>query len=127
MLSWWASLTAAEQIFAYVAIPATMILLLQTLLMLFGLGDHDSDTDGGGPDHDMISDHDLPADTVDPDAHLPEFFHHMPVVDDRPQGVDLFSLRRRFLHQLNRPTDAVAKARAFGQDHSLHSGAPPTA
>lgn len=97
MLSWWASLTAAEQIFAYVAIPATMILLLQTLLLLFGLGDHDSDTDAGGHDHDMIPDHDLPDDTVDVDAHLPEdgVFgdDHPDVISHGDSGLRLFTLR----------------------------------
>ncbi|MBQ6569267.1 MAG: hypothetical protein IJL87_03325 [Clostridia bacterium] len=55
MAAWWASLTLLQQIFAGIAIPATVILVLQTLLLLFGggFGDHgdgdfDVDTDGDG-------------------------------------------------------------------------------
>ena len=45
MLDWWTSLTGIEQVFAYVAIPATLLLVLQTLLLLFGLADQDGDGD----------------------------------------------------------------------------------
>lgn len=44
MVAWWNSLTGLEQAFAYLAIPATLILVIQTLLLLFGLG-HDGDAD----------------------------------------------------------------------------------
>ena len=64
MNAWWASLTWLERIFAYVAFPATLLLLLQTLMLLFGLGndaggdaDADIDLDGGGvPDLDLDGD-----------------------------------------------------------------------
>lgn len=46
MVDWWNTLTALERCFAYIAIPATLILAIQTLLLLFGLG-HDSDGDSG--------------------------------------------------------------------------------
>ena len=63
MLNWWNSLDALQHFFAYVAIPATLILCIQTILLLFGLGaggdgDLDSDTsgldtgDGTAPDLD---------------------------------------------------------------------------
>ena len=42
---WWGSLTNLQQILALVAIPATIILALQTLLLLFGLG-HNAEADG---------------------------------------------------------------------------------
>lgn len=45
MSAWWESLTWLERVFAYVAFPATLLLILQTLLLLFGLG-HDGDGDG---------------------------------------------------------------------------------
>lgn len=44
MIAWWNSLTMLQQILAYVAIPTTVILLLQTILLLFGFG-HDGDAD----------------------------------------------------------------------------------
>lgn len=47
MAAWWESLNAIQHVFAYIALPATIILILQTLLVLFGLGDHDADTDAG--------------------------------------------------------------------------------
>ena len=64
MNAWWASLTWLEKIFAYVAFPATLLLLLQTLMLLFGLGndsdgdaDADVDLDGDGvPDLDLDGD-----------------------------------------------------------------------
>lgn len=52
MLEWWDSLTLVGQIYASIAIPATVILVLQSLLLFFGLGfDHDTDFSGG--DHDV--------------------------------------------------------------------------
>jgi len=68
MNAWWASLTWLERIFAYVAFPATLLLLLQTLMLLFGLGhdadaDADADLDGDGvPDLDTDMDADLDGD-----------------------------------------------------------------
>ena len=46
MTVWWNSLTSVQQIFAYMAIPATVLLILQTILLIFGLGGgSDADTD----------------------------------------------------------------------------------
>lgn len=63
-LSWWEALSTLQQVFACVAIPATIILLLQTLLLLFGVGGHDADGDADfdhdfdhDVDHDMDHDH----------------------------------------------------------------------
>ncbi|MDR1691837.1 MAG: hypothetical protein LBR72_00615 [Oscillospiraceae bacterium] len=42
MIAWWESLTILEQVLALLAIPATVILLIQTILLLIGLG-----SDGG--------------------------------------------------------------------------------
>ena len=38
MVDWWNTLSTAGQIFACVAIPATLVLLIQTVMMLIGLG-----------------------------------------------------------------------------------------
>ena len=99
MLDWWASLTLIEQIFAYVAFPATLLLLLQTVLLLFGLGDNDADTDFSNHDglfghdmpevdHDISLDpgHDLPADGIFGEDHPDAVFHG-------DSGLRLFTVR----------------------------------
>ncbi len=53
MINWWNSLELTQQIFACIAIPSTLILLIQTILLLIGLGggsdgDADTDLDGDG-------------------------------------------------------------------------------
>ncbi len=99
MLDWFASLTAMEQVFAYVAFPATLLLLLQTVLLLFGLGDNDADADVSHHDglfgHDapdlsqdisLEADHDLPTDGVFGEDHPDAVFHG-------DSGLRLFTLR----------------------------------
>lgn len=44
MFEWWNSLSVAAQIFYCVAIPSTLVLLIQTVLMFLGIGD-DGDAD----------------------------------------------------------------------------------
>lgn len=55
MIEWWNSLEISRQIFALIALPSTLILLLQTLLTLFGVGEDvdDPDLDLGGADGDV--------------------------------------------------------------------------
>ena len=53
MISWFQSLELIEQIFAICAVPATLVLILQTVLLIIGLGtgggsDLESDTSGIG-------------------------------------------------------------------------------
>lgn len=56
MVSWWNSLSLSGQIFAAVAIPATAVMLVQTILLLIGIG-VDGDVDGDGvPDADIDND-----------------------------------------------------------------------
>jgi len=45
MFEWFESLTALQKIFAYIAIPSSVVLLIQTLLLLLGIGDGDADID----------------------------------------------------------------------------------
>lgn len=45
IIEWWNSIGIAGQIFACIAIPSTLILLIQTIMMFLGIGD-DSDFDG---------------------------------------------------------------------------------
>lgn len=69
MLDWWNGLSLISQVFYVIAIPSTLILLLQTILLLFGLGggDHDVDHD---VDHDTDFDHDADHDAHDADMRL---------------------------------------------------------
>lgn len=64
MIEWWNALTLTTQIFYCIAIPATLILLVQTVLMLIGLG---SESDGLGDADDVPDDipDDVPDDTPD--------------------------------------------------------------
>jgi len=50
MIEWWNSLIKAQQIFALVAIASTVLLVIQTVMMLFGFGD---DADGDIDDVDI--------------------------------------------------------------------------
>ncbi len=63
MLDWWNSLELITQIFYCIAIPSTLILLIQTIMMLIGMGDDgdfSADGDivdseiGDAPDGDVI-------------------------------------------------------------------------
>lgn len=42
MIQWWTSLGITGQVFALIAIPSTLVLLVQTVLLLFGFGDDGS-------------------------------------------------------------------------------------
>lgn len=67
MTEWWISLGSAGQIFACIAIPATVILFLQTILTLIGLGSGHGDADGDAGHefgHDLDS-HDFGHDYAD--------------------------------------------------------------
>ena len=47
MIDWWNSLSVAAQVFACIAVPASLVLLIQTVLMLIGIGSEGGDGDGG--------------------------------------------------------------------------------
>ena len=47
IIDWWNSLSTLAQIFACIAVPATLVLIIQTVLMFIGFGD---DADGVGDD-----------------------------------------------------------------------------
>ena len=55
MIDWWNSLTLVSQIFYCIAVPSTLLLLIQTIMMLVGLGD-DAASDVGDVD---VSDADV--------------------------------------------------------------------
>lgn len=65
MTDWWDGLTVLEQVFYYSAIPATIILVIQTILSIFGIGHGDGDLDfDGDVDTSIDSDGDVMGDTV---------------------------------------------------------------
>jgi membrane protein implicated in regulation of membrane protease activity len=61
-MSWWNELTELQKIFAYIAIPATGLMIIQFVMLLFGFvngGGADADTDAGidmddGLSHDIL-------------------------------------------------------------------------
>lgn len=81
MMQWWLSLSLAERVFAYIAIPSTLILILQTIMLLIGMGDSDTDLDGSDADFD--ADVDLDHDGI------PDVFEH----DGADAGLRMFSVR----------------------------------
>lgn len=46
MIEWWNNMDLTGQIFALIAIPSTLVLVVQTVLLLFGIGGDDIDSDG---------------------------------------------------------------------------------
>jgi len=46
MIEWWNNMDLIGQIFALIAVPATLVLVVQTVLLLFGIGGDDIDADG---------------------------------------------------------------------------------
>ena len=82
MQAWWESLTALERVFACVAIPATLLLLIQLVTTLIGLGGHEGDTDGPDLDGDGVPDDlDLDGDGIPDGLDLDG--------DGIPDGLDL--------------------------------------
>lgn len=70
MFAWWDSLSLVSQIFACIAIPATLVLLIQTLLMLLGIGSEAADGQDMSPgdlssDADGVFGDDLPDGNYD--------------------------------------------------------------
>ncbi len=61
ILEWWNSLSLVAQIFYCIAVPSTLFLLVQTILMFIGMG-NDGDADGADTDVDDAGDMDADAD-----------------------------------------------------------------
>ena len=96
MLAWWDSLSLISQIFACIAIPTTLVLAIQTVLMLIGLdGDGAGDIDGDG---DLVLDHDIGDPDAGADIDMADgiFGEDVPMGDPDPSGLDglrIFSVR----------------------------------
>ena len=89
MLVWWGTLTLIEQIFACIAIPATVILVLQTILLIFSsFGGDGADAHDAGTDHDTGTDHDAGTDHGHGHGHHHGHAHHA-----RDAGLRIFSVR----------------------------------
>lgn len=90
MIAWWDSLSLLQQVFACIAVPATIVLLIQTVLLLFGLG-HDGEADIDA-ETDTDGDFDLDAgnghDGVFGESNIEEYAH-----DVNDHGLRLFSVR----------------------------------
>ncbi len=56
MFDWWNSLSTIAQIFYCIAIPSTMVLLIQTILLFIGIGEDGGGDDLSGPDMDVEGD-----------------------------------------------------------------------
>lgn len=56
--TWWDNLTLLQQVFACAAIPASIVLALQTILLLFGFAGHSADH-GEACDNDADMEHDV--------------------------------------------------------------------
>lgn len=97
MAAWWQSLTALEHILLYIAVPATLVLIIQTVLLFAG-GVFDSDGAGegdGGLDHDGLDHVDSHFDVGGHDA--PPGGDGSDLTPDHPGGPDsglhLFTVR----------------------------------
>ncbi|MCD4737424.1 MAG: hypothetical protein K8R53_15375 [Bacteroidales bacterium] len=68
MNEWWASIDTFERLFWYLAIPFSIILIIQMILTFVGMGGSDSDVGGGETDIsglDLETDIDIDADMID--------------------------------------------------------------
>ncbi len=50
MAEWWDSLSALQKVFGYFAVPATLVLIIQSVLVLFGIGHDGAEAGHGGAD-----------------------------------------------------------------------------
>ena len=106
MIAWWETLTTLEHILLYLAVPATLILIIQTLLLLMGGGMDAGESESGGPDWDAGGG-DLDAGLDGPDwepgagleadaPHGDDFLHDAPDLEESSHaaaGLHLFTLR----------------------------------
>lgn len=100
MLNWWEGLSLLQRVFITIAVPATLVLLAQSILMFIGFadgGDTDGDFDGdvdGDIDGDFGSDIDLDGDGI-PDSlesHI-EHGHGEHSTSAHSSGLSLFTVR----------------------------------
>ena len=90
MAAWWQSLSALDHVLLYIAVPATLILLIQTVLLFAG-GAFDSDGDAGP----------LPEAAADPET--PDTGLHLFTVRGVVAFLVLFGWGGLWLHQVGLP------------------------
>ncbi|MEA5040172.1 MAG: hypothetical protein VB086_10095 [Clostridiaceae bacterium] len=94
MREWWEALSSLQRIFAFAALPATLVLVIQTVLVIIGLG-NDTDT-GDSTSVDGIGDGPDGIDGIDA-AGGPDGTEEMDAPDDGTadggDGLALFSIR----------------------------------
>lgn len=100
MLAWWNSLTILEQVFACIAIAATVVLIIQSILLLFGIGFGGGEADAGGLDTHFDGHFDTNFDggaggDLDAGSGGPDLEIHDPGYDpgDADSGLSLFTIR----------------------------------
>ena len=81
MSEWWAAMSTLQQFFYLLAIPGTVLLVIQTVLLLIGLGNGDGDLDTAGDAGDADVDFDVDGDGACDADH--DFSH-----DDVPDAAD---------------------------------------
>lgn len=64
MEMWWNAMSMASHVFLLVAIPATVVLIVQTVLMLIGIGDAEVDAPDSVIPDDMVPDDMIPDDGI---------------------------------------------------------------
>ena len=62
MSEWWTAMSTLQQFFYLLAIPGTVLLVIQTVLLLIGLGNGDGDLDTAGDAGDADVDFDVDGD-----------------------------------------------------------------
>lgn len=94
LFEWWNALTLTSQIFYCIAIPTTLVLIIQTVLMFFGFenGDADADIDFDA-DLDTDVDFDAGADAEIPDTYVDDGVFGDDSVFDGADAAGLESLR----------------------------------
>lgn len=86
IIDWWNELSSIAQIFYCVAVPATLVLLVQTVLMFIGFGQEDGDVDG-------IDDGLETADAADTEGVFGEGVDHVDSAFEGLEGLRIFTIR----------------------------------
>lgn len=103
-MNWWNELTSLQQIFATIAIPATLVMIIQFILFMLGFshgdGSDSADVHGdmtihGDAAHGVFEGHghDIPSDHSAGDSVHESAGHHGEVGHDQVDALRLFTLR----------------------------------
>ncbi|MCL2695897.1 MAG: hypothetical protein FWE69_06185 [Clostridiales bacterium] len=95
MTAWWEGLSLLQKVFASTAIPATVLLVLQTVMLIFGLAQGDADADfDADSDADFDTDFDTDTDVDgDFDGDHGHGHGHTHSHGTRDSGLRVFSVR----------------------------------